>query len=171
MSNQYVSILGLTLFGVVALVIYLVARRGNNLRSSAWTFFGVAIALGVLAVLFLPMGRMPSRTASVTVLTESQSGDAAVTHVQQIESHRTVGAPAPRQPAKQGPDDTESPLAHLSPAIKTIFAAAALVICLALAFLFLDAGRRGRYAWPLRFGTVIVFAGLCVLLWKIGPLM
>ena len=47
----------------------------------------------------------------------------------------------------------------------------ALAILLTLSYLFLDAGRRGRYAWPLRLGTAIVFAGLCVLLWKIGPLM
>ena len=47
----------------------------------------------------------------------------------------------------------------------------ALAVLLLLAFLFLDAGRRGRYAWPLRLGTATVFAGLCVLLWKIGPLM
>lgn len=47
----------------------------------------------------------------------------------------------------------------------------ALTVLLLLAFLFLDAGRRGRYTWPLRFGTAIVFTGLCVLLWKIGPLM
>lgn len=54
---------------------------------------------------------------------------------------------------------------------KQVIGVIALAILLVLIFLFLDAGRRGRYAWPLRLGTAIVFAGLCVLLWKIGPLM
>ncbi len=54
---------------------------------------------------------------------------------------------------------------------KGAIAAGALAFLLVLTYLFLDAGRRGRYTWPLRLGTAIVFAGLCVLLWKIGPLM
>ena len=54
---------------------------------------------------------------------------------------------------------------------KGAVAAGALAFLLVLAYLFLDAGRRGRYTWPLRLGTAIVFASLCVLLWKIGPLM
>jgi 4-amino-4-deoxy-L-arabinose transferase-like glycosyltransferase len=48
---------------------------------------------------------------------------------------------------------------------------AALVVMILLAYVFIDAGRRGRYTWPLRVGSAAVFALLCVLMGKLGPLM
>lgn len=44
----------------------------------------------------------------------------------------------------------------------------ALALLVALAYLFLDAGTRGRYTWPLRIGAVAMFSGLCFALWKFG---
>lgn len=51
-----------------------------------------------------------------------------------------------------------------------VIAAAALSLLLVLSYLFLDAGTRGKYTWPLRFASMAVFAGLCVALWRMGPL-
>lgn len=52
-----------------------------------------------------------------------------------------------------------------------LFRGGAFGVLLILAYLFLDAGRRGRYTWPMRFGTVVLFAALCMLLLKSGRLM
>jgi hypothetical protein len=44
-------------------------------------------------------------------------------------------------------------------------------VLLVLAYLFLDAGKRQRYIWPRRIAVAAAFAAVCVLLWRIGPLM
>lgn len=52
----------------------------------------------------------------------------------------------------------------------TLVSAAVLAGLLAIAYLFLDANTRGHYTWPLRAGTAIVFAAICIFLWRAGPL-
>ncbi len=52
-----------------------------------------------------------------------------------------------------------------------LFRGGAFGVLLVLAYLFLDAGRRGRYTWPMRFGTAVLFTALCMLLWNSGRLM
>jgi hypothetical protein len=44
-------------------------------------------------------------------------------------------------------------------------------VLLVLGYLFLDAGKRQRYIWPRRIAVAAAFAAVCVLLWRIGPLM
>ena len=53
---------------------------------------------------------------------------------------------------------------------RTFLSAAVLAGLLAIAYLFLDANTRGHYTWPLRVGSAIAFAAICVFLWRAGPL-
>ncbi len=43
-----------------------------------------------------------------------------------------------------------------------------LVVFIALAYLFVDAGTHGRYTWPLRITAVAGFGGVCLFLWYHG---
>lgn len=69
---------------------------------------------------------------------------------------RTPNAPG-RQPGPQ-PDQARLPLPW------TIVSAIALAAMVYLAYLFLDAGTRGQFTWPLRVFSVVAFVGICVLL-------
>ncbi len=42
----------------------------------------------------------------------------------------------------------------------------ALILC---AYGFVQADRAGPYAWPVRVGSALAFAALCVLIWYAGP--
>ena len=53
---------------------------------------------------------------------------------------------------------------------RTPLSAALLAGLLVIAYLFLDANTRGHYTWPLRVGSAIAFAAICVFLWRAGPL-
>jgi hypothetical protein len=44
-------------------------------------------------------------------------------------------------------------------------------VLLVLGYLFLDAGKHQRYIWPRRIVVAAAFTAVCVLLWRIGPLM
>lgn len=57
--------------------------------------------------------------------------------------------------------------ARADPWVSQVIAGVGLALLLVLAYLFLDAGSRGRYAWPLRIGSVALFGGLCLVLWRI----
>lgn len=46
------------------------------------------------------------------------------------------------------------------------FQAALLLLMLVLGYVFLGAGRRGAWAWPLRVGSAVAFVSLCLLLLK-----
>jgi hypothetical protein len=46
----------------------------------------------------------------------------------------------------------------------TIVSGIALAAMIYLAYLFLDAGTRGQFTWPLRVFSVVAFVGICVLL-------
>jgi hypothetical protein len=43
-----------------------------------------------------------------------------------------------------------------------------LVVFIALAYLFVDAGTHGRYTWPLRITAAAGFTGVCLFLWYHG---
>ena len=43
-----------------------------------------------------------------------------------------------------------------------------LVVFIALAYLFVDAGTHGRYTWPLRITATAGFTGVCLFLWHHG---
>ena len=43
----------------------------------------------------------------------------------------------------------------------------ALILC---AYGFVQADRAGRYAWPVRVGSAVAFAALCVIIWYAGPM-
>ncbi|MCZ6815176.1 MAG: hypothetical protein O7F76_00595 [Planctomycetota bacterium] len=53
---------------------------------------------------------------------------------------------------------------------RTPLSVAFLAGLLVIAYLFLDANTRGHYTWPLRVGSAIAFAAICVFLWRAGPL-
>ncbi|MBN1488757.1 MAG: hypothetical protein JXA69_02475 [Phycisphaerae bacterium] len=49
---------------------------------------------------------------------------------------------------------------------RIVLTVAALFAMVALAYLFLDAGTKGYYTWPLRVGAALAFAVLCVIVMK-----
>lgn len=165
-----VLILCLPVVVVVAWALYVAGRKHPNMKWLGWTLLGPVLVAGFLALLLTPARVTPSRTASVSA--ESTSSDGSI---------ETGGELVVVQASRVSPEDSHRPVALLDDMstllvrqplwIKTVFAGGALALLLTLAYLFLDAGKRERYTWSLRFGTAIVFAGLCVLLWKIGPLM
>ena len=53
-----------------------------------------------------------------------------------------------------------------SDVVRTVLAVAALLVMVVLAYLFLDAGTKGYYTWPLRIGAAMAFAVLCVIVMK-----
>lgn len=56
-----------------------------------------------------------------------------------------------------------APPARLAPHW-TIVSAIALAAMIYLAYLFLDAGTRGQFTWPLRIFSVVAFVGICIFL-------
>lgn len=155
---------------VIAWALYVACRKRSNVNWLWWTLLGPVLVAGILALLTMPAGSTSNRTTSVSAESTSsggsiETGDDLIviqgSRVSTADSHR------PASPLS----DVSTLVAQQPTWIKTAIAGGALTFLLVLAYLFLDAGQRGRYAWPLRLGTAIVFAGLCVLLWKIGPLM
>ncbi len=58
----------------------------------------------------------------------------------------------------------------IPPRLQPWIAVGAFAVLAALAYLFLDAPRQGRYAVGFRIGYAILFVGLCVCIWELGPL-
>lgn len=52
---------------------------------------------------------------------------------------------------------------------RTIVMLAGIGVLMSFVYLFLDAGRRARYTWAIRAGSVAAFAVTCIVLWKITP--
>ncbi len=169
MSVNFLSIgfLGLVVLGVIAVVIAVVVLSTRDRVGKNTLVVGAALAAMAIAgfvALTLPLGR------STTVVVNPQAADAPPTPV--IEAHaerdgevvatkevRVVGGPPGR------PDLPADVWVNRA----TMFGALAVMVL--LAYVFVDAGRRGRYTWPLRIGSAAAFALLCVLLWRVGPLM
>jgi hypothetical protein len=120
-----------------------------------------------------------AKASSVSI--EVQSGDAneptstvRVGSVQEAEgeSAQFPAAAKPRTRARASSiGDPREQTRKLSPAVLLATRVVAFSVLLILAYLFLDAGRRQRYIWPRRIALAAAFAGVCVLLWRIGPLM
>lgn len=176
MTGSAFGVIALMLFaglGVAFVVVVTYAARKKAWVSLVCMLAFVPIGACFLAAMFLAA---PSRVASnggiqMTASPPSESVEATAS------AERSKGTIAD----KTRPSDTEdrAPRAgnrwSVGEAVdqlnwSTLLSAGLLAGLLAIAYLFLDANTRGHYTWPLRVGTAIAFAAICVFLWLAGPL-
>ena len=177
--------LSLVLIALVVLVIPLMFRHVRRGR-----LMGVVVGTCVLcALLFLllPLGRRQvSRTLQTVELPRIAVYDApgyAEATIRMDEdfslnaTQTTVGIleqppapppprlpPEPRSAAELIQQQKPAPHpARLAPHW-TLVSAIALAAMVYLAYLFLDAGTRGQFTWPLRIFSVVAFVGICIFL-------
>ena len=182
MTTSNVGIIFMFILVAVVIVAVVIAavmknKRGpsSKPRSASGTILTVIVALsaaGLLAGLLLPVARR-SHVTQTHVTVSREIGSVAVstgTEEMAVSSERiaTSEAPAPTPPESNRQDsEAEGRGTWLS----RIANSGAVAVLITLAYLFLDAGTRGRYTWPLRFGSIAVFAGFCVLLWRLRPVI
>lgn len=128
---------------------------------------GLAVGIGVAVVILLrpaSRGHYSASGPQASVVATSMDGrDTRVEHVE-ISASRVAAPPAQTTaPIK----NEQGPRWRGSGGLYSIAALAALV---SLTYVFLDAGRRGRYTLVIRAGSAAAFIGLCAVLWRMGPL-
>jgi len=155
----------------VAFAIYaLVKRRSHSGAAGAILllfFAGAGLCALLLPLAMAPRSRSEPRATAVAVSgSETAAGTSGqAPHV----SRQTVVTARSRHPHRVVPGALSDTLRGRR--LGQLIAAATMGGLLVLAFLFLDAGARRRYTWPLRAGTAVVFLAICALLWRFGPLM
>lgn len=192
-----IGALSVILSAVVAIIATGQLRQRDRFRRRRMGVFRVVVAIlaaGLIAGLLLPGVRRAASHRGDTVASaewsrsSSTSAGSTVDHDGfEISVDRTLPPPDPSPAADPGSamtgtlppvaptpraDVTDSPrIANLiPPRLQPWFAVGAFAVLAALAYLFLDAPRRGRYAVGLRIGYAILFVGLCVCIWELGPL-
>ena len=184
MTMSIINIFFWILLGIGALIAVVIAavmknKRGRSSKpsSAAGTILTTIVALsaaGLLAGLLLPIARR-SHVAQPFVTISHDSGSVAISAGSEettvfSEQRTTSEAPDP-VPARLESDRQDRKAEGHGSWLSRIASGGAVAILITLAYLFLDAGTRGRYTWPLRFGSIAVFAGFCVLLWRLRPMI
>ncbi|MBK8268325.1 MAG: hypothetical protein IPK83_08495 [Planctomycetes bacterium] len=141
--------------------------RKNGASRARKIAIGLAVGIGVVFVILLrPASRghyAASGPQASVVATSTDGRDTRVEHVE-ISASRVAAPPAQATaPVKK----EKGPRWKGSGGLYSIAALAALV---SLTYVFLDAGRRGRYTLLIRAGSAAAFIGLCAVLWRMGPL-
>jgi len=186
-----VGFLGLAVLGVIAVIIAVIVlaardRAGKRVLIVGASLAAMAIA-GLAMLTFLRVDRRAAvaqqlAVADRVVVLEARAGargEASTTQQVTLAEGRAIEvqvgragdetSPTSRVPIVGGPAGRPELPADVWVSRATMFAALGVMVL--LAYVFVDAGRRGRYTWPLRVGSAAAFALLCVLMGKLGPLM
>ncbi|MFQ5424172.1 MAG: hypothetical protein ACE5F9_09350 [Phycisphaerae bacterium] len=131
-------------------------------------FFGGAVLLALLLPLLMAVPSSPGPRATAVAVSGSETTAGASGKAPHV-SRQTVVTVRSRPSHRAVPGALSDTLRGRR--LGQLIAAATMGGLLVLAYVFLDAGARRRYTWPLRAGTAVVFLAICALLWRFGPLM
>lgn len=179
MTSPFWIIVSLLPLVAVVLVVAMNKKRDQpskpaNSSSAILGVCGALCAAGLVAALFYPAARR-SRIAETHVTVSRETGSVAVSAgteetIALSEELPDVEVREPA-PAHMKSDRQDREVEGRGTWMSRIVTGGAVAVLITLAYLFLDSGTRGRYTWPLRFGSIVVFAGFCVLLWRLGPVI
>ncbi len=195
MNVNFLSIgfLGLAVLGIIAVIVAVVVLGARDrVRKRALIVVAALVAMAVAGLSLLSVGsRARPRAVVVPPAPAGELRDIVLNA--QIENGNAVSvseslttAEIPEVEVRTGKsrdigfpdggfDDIDlAALAQessVNPWVKKAMTLAALAVMVALAYVFVDAGRRGRYTWPLRVGSAAAFAVLCAVLARLGPMM
>lgn len=140
----------IAMIAIVAGVIIYTSRRRRAIMLGAVMS---AVLLGLLVLSMLPA--QPIRPERINVAV-------AVDRSVPIE-HASVDHAGAVEVASRTEESTSGSM------LRTIVMLAGIGVLMSFVYLFLDAGRRARYTWAIRAGSVAAFAVTCIVLWKITP--
>ncbi|MFQ5411727.1 MAG: hypothetical protein ACE5EC_05500 [Phycisphaerae bacterium] len=177
-SNFWIIICLLPLVAVVLVALMNRKRdkppKAANPSAVLLVVCGVLCAFGLMATL-LYSGARRSEVA-VTHMAISREGASVAISEGTVETIAISGELPDVKVTEPEPTPTKSNRKDLESRdrgswLSRIASGGAVAVLITLAYLFLDAGTRGRYTWPLRFGSIVIFAGFCVLLWRLRPMI
>lgn len=174
MTDFAIGLPGLAALGGLALIAAVIILAVRNRAGRRALAIVASLAAGVIAGMALLANFSSARSRTVAVnpaLTVNERGvvlDAQVEYADDTASTTSsvcIVADAPLAGAGV------SSGRQVNVWVSRVTMLAALAVMVSLAYVFVDAGRRGRYTWPLRVGSAAAFALLCVLIGRLGPLM
>jgi hypothetical protein len=152
--------------GIVAMLA-IFGKRWFGASKGPQVLVMVTCVIGVAFALLRPMANVGGPVPHARVTTRSHGVSVDLSQPARIEAAPAV-PPVPRVESVEvlyGDNRSEGTGARGG-----IISLASLAGFVALTYLFIDAGRHGRYTWAIRAGSAAAFVGLCMLLLSMGPL-
>lgn len=188
--NVGLGLAGFLVLALVALAVAAVLFSNRGARAALGAIVGVVVLLFLFLLAFMPVRATPrtGHAQNATIVANVDQVDAVATDTPAVRADRQQ-VMLDRAQIDEARATAEAEMAHLDEAIaveadtgpaqgrrttnssplQSIVMLSGLVLLMGFAYLFLDAGRRARYTWAIRAGSVAAFAVTCIILWRMGP--